>query len=125
MMLRRHVGILLWLPGNPEITRKRYGWDNASHGRRSPSKWSSVIKTIHSHLCVNTKQKHIFCLISGTSYLTSWDLMLYSRCWQLLEKDEPALSLFVLGLEKTTVSELVFNGSFSGKVLSLEMWCLC
>lgn len=49
-----------------------------------------------------------------------WDFLLnflgfnvYSRCWQPLEKDEPALSLFVLGLEKTTVSELVFNGSFS------------
>lgn len=64
-----------WLPGNPETTGMRYGWDNGLHGRWSPSKWPLVIKAIHSHLCVNMKQKHIFCLISGTSYLTSWDLM--------------------------------------------------
>lgn len=75
MMLCCHIGILLWFPGNPEITEKRYGCGNGLHGRWSPSKWPSVIKTIHSLLCVNMKQKHIFCLISETSYLTSWDLM--------------------------------------------------
>lgn len=71
----RHVGIWLWLPGNPGVIGKRYDWDNGLRGRRSLSKWPPVIKTIHSLLCGNRKQKHLFCLVSGTSCLASWDLV--------------------------------------------------
>lgn len=70
-MLRRHVGVLLWLPGNPETTGNGDGWDDGLRGRWSPSKLPSVIKTIHSHLCVNRKQKRGgFFFV----YLTSWHL---------------------------------------------------
>lgn len=59
-MLRRHVGVLLWLPSNPETAGNGDGWDDGLRGRWSPSKLPSVIKTIHSHLCVNRKQKRGF-----------------------------------------------------------------
>lgn len=69
------VGIWLWLPGNPGVVGKRYDWDNGLRGRWSPSKRPAVIKTIHSLLCGNRKQKPLFSLISGTSCSAFWDLV--------------------------------------------------
>ena len=40
---------------------------------------------------------------------------MYSRCWQTLEKDEPVLFTFMLGLEKTSGSEMIFNMSLNGR----------
>lgn len=81
MMLCRHVVILLWLPGNAEIIGKSYGWDNGLHGRWSPSKQPSVIKTIHSRLRVNMKQKRFFLFHFWDCLFNILGFNVYSKCW--------------------------------------------